>query len=203
MTFFERPYVLSGLPFRANTACVRTSRHAVSDPAAESPSTMKIAQSSAPSALSPRCLTAFPGGLQPIVDAGAARGVRLGLWIPFAAIGEKTADYRPEWVTLDQEGRPKTTGTMAGQKAVMCMATGYRDRAAARICDAIERFKLAYVKLDLTTIFNAYGEAPGCWAKGHDHGNWAESLNLIYEGISYVTAKVYEKHPEVLLDLTD
>jgi alpha-galactosidase len=82
------------------------------------------------------------------------------------------------------------------------MATAYRARAAARINDAIERFKLAYVKLDLTTIFNAYGEAPGCWAKGHNHGNWAESLNLIYEGISYVTRKVYEKHPDVLLDLT-
>jgi alpha-galactosidase len=58
------------------------------------------------------------------------------------------------------------------------------------------------VKLDLTTVFNAYGEAPGCWAKGHDHGNWAQSLNMIYEGISYVTGKIYQKHPQVLLDLT-
>jgi alpha-galactosidase len=54
----------------------------------------------------------------------------------------------------------------------------------------------------LTTIFNAYGEAPGCWAQGHFHHSWAESLNGIYEGIAYVTAKVYEKHPDVLLDLT-
>src|SRR6202012_4926897 len=67
---------------------------------------------------------------------------------------------------------------------------------------AIQRFNLAYVKLDLTTIFNAYGEAPGCWAQGHFHHNWAQSLNAIYEGIAYVTAKVYEKHPDVLLDLT-
>jgi alpha-galactosidase len=147
-------------------------------------------------------LTAFPGGLQPIMDAVAAKGMRLGLWIPMAAIAKTTADYRPEWAALDQQGAPKTTGTMAGEMSVMCMATAFRERAAARIIDAIERFKLAYVKLDLTTIFNAYGEAPGCWAKGHDHGNWAESLNLIYEGISYVTNKVYEKHPDVLLDLT-
>ena len=82
------------------------------------------------------------------------------------------------------------------------MATDFRDSAATRIIDAIERFHLAYVKLDLTTIFNAYGEAPGCWAKNHHHGNWAESLNMIYEGISYVTSKIYEKHPDVLLDLT-
>ena len=73
---------------------------------------------------------------------------------------------------------------------------------ADRINDAIQRFDLAYVKLDLTTIFNAYGEAPGCWAKDHDHGSWAESLIRIYEGISYVTSRVYEKYPEILLDLT-
>ncbi len=149
-------------------------------------------------------LKAFPGGLQPILDVVESKGMRLGLWIPLAAIGTGTAAYRnhPEWAALDQDGKPKITGTAAGEKGVMCMATAYRDLAAARISDAIERYHLAYVKLDLTTIFNAYGEAPGCYGKGHDHGNWAESLNMIYEGISYVTAKIYQKHPDVLLDLT-
>jgi alpha-galactosidase len=147
---------------------------------------------------------AFPGGLEPILAALEQRGMRLGLWIPMAAIGTSTAVYRehPEWAALDQEGNPKTTNTAAGQKAVMCMASAYRETVVARILDAIERFRLAYVKLDLTTIFNAYGEAPGCWAKRHDHGSWAESLNRIYEGISYVTRRIYEKHPDVLLDLT-
>jgi len=149
-------------------------------------------------------LTAFPGGLDPILKAVEAKGMRLGLWIPLAAIGMTTESYKahPEWAALDIEGNTKTTGTMAGQKAVMCMATPFRHSASARINDAIERFKLAYAKLDLTTIFNAYGEAPGCWAKGHDHGDWAESLNRIYEGIKEMTAEVYAKHPEVLLDLT-
>ena len=149
-------------------------------------------------------LTSFPGGLEPILDAVEARGMRLGLWIPMAAIGMATADYRnhPEWASRDQEGKLKVTGTMAGSKVVMCLASQFRDAAADRINDAISRFRLAYVKLDLTTIFNAYGEAPGCWAKGHDHGSWAESLNMIYEGIAYVTGKIYSKHPDVLLDLT-
>jgi alpha-galactosidase len=149
-------------------------------------------------------LAAFPGGLQPILDAVESKGMRLGLWIPLAAIGTSTADYQqhPEWRALDQQGQPKITGTAAGAKGVICMATPYRDLAAARIVDAIERFHLAYVKLDLTTIFNAYGEAPGCWASGHMHSTWAESLNRIYEGIAYVTAKIYERHPDVLLDLT-
>jgi alpha-galactosidase len=147
---------------------------------------------------------AFPGGLDSIREAVEARGMRLGLWIPMAAIGLKTPDYEhhPEWAALDQSGKPKLTSTMGGSKVVMCLASPFQDAAADRINDAIERFHLAYVKLDLTTIFNAYGEAPGCWAKGHYHGDWAESLNMIYEGISHVTSKVYAKHPDVLLDLT-
>jgi alpha-galactosidase len=149
-------------------------------------------------------LTAFPGGLKPVQDALKAQGMRLGLWIPMAAIGTTTADYRrhPEWAALDGEGKPKITMTAAGPKAVMCLATPFRDAAANRINQAIEQFHLAYVKLDLTTIFNAYGEAPGCWAKNHDHKDWSESLNMIYEGIADVTREVYQKHPDVLLDLT-
>ncbi|HEV2276248.1 MAG TPA: alpha-galactosidase [Acidobacteriaceae bacterium] len=149
-------------------------------------------------------LTSFPGGLDPILTAVESKGMRLGLWIPLAAIGLNTNDYRnhPEWASRDIEGNLKTTGTMGGVKAVMCLATPFRDSAAARINEAIERFRLAYVKLDLTTIFNAYGEAPGCYAKGHFHGTWAESLNMIYEGIADVTSKIYSKHPDVLLDLT-
>lgn len=148
--------------------------------------------------------TAFPGGLEPILKAVEAKGMRLGLWIPPAAIGMGTEEYKahPEWASRDLEGKVKTTGTMAGEKAVMCMASPFRHVAAARISDAIERFRLAYAKLDLTTIFNAYGEAPGCWAKEHDHGDWAESLGRIYEGIREMTAEVYAKHPDVLLDLT-
>ena len=148
--------------------------------------------------------TSFPGGLEPIRKAVEAKGMRLGLWIPLAAIGPNTPDYlhHPDWAALDQTGKPKLTSTMAGSKVVMCLASPFADAAAARINDAIGRFHLAYVKLDLTTIFNAYGEAPGCWAKGHYHDGWAESLNMIYEGISHVTSKVYEQHPDVLLDLT-
>jgi len=149
-------------------------------------------------------LKSFPGGLKPILNAVEAKGMRLGLWMPMAAIGTTTAEYRnhPELASLDIDGKTKLTWTMGGSKAVMCLASSFRDSAADRINDAIERFHLAYVKLDITTIFNAYGEAPGCWSKGHDHRSWAESLNMIYEGIAYVTSKVYAKHPDVLLDLT-
>ena len=146
----------------------------------------------------------FPGGLEDIQKAVETRGMRLGLWLPLAAIGFETEDYlhHPEWAAQDQAGKPKLTSTMGGDKVVMCLASPFQDSAADRVNDAIERFHLAYVKLDLTTIFNAYGEAPGCWAKGHYHGSWAESLNMIYEGIRHVTSKVYAQHPDVLIDLT-
>jgi alpha-galactosidase len=91
---------------------------------------------------------------------------------------------------------------MAGAAAVMCLASAYRDAAAKRISDLIGRYHLAYVKMDLTTVFNAYGESPGCYAQGHYHLTWAESLERIYEGIQYVTDRIYQDHPDVLLDLT-
>ena len=124
-------------------------------------------------------LTAFPRGLDPIIEASKPRACASACGFPWRPSGPQRLSIatHPEWAALDQEGNTKTTKTMAGQKAVMCMASPFRHTVAARINDAIERFRLAYVKLDLTTIFNAYGEAPGCWAKGHDHGDWAESLN--------------------------
>ncbi len=148
--------------------------------------------------------TAFPSGLEPIRAAVEARGMRLGLWMPLATIGKDTADYRshPEWIALDPNGRPKETDTAAGSKIVMCLADPYQDSAAARINDAIERYHLAYVKLDLTTVFNAYGESPGCWPKDHQYNGWVESLGRIYEGIQHVTKQIYAKHPDVLIDLS-
>jgi alpha-galactosidase len=146
----------------------------------------------------------FPNGLDEIQAAVEQRGMRLGLWAPLAAISTNTAVYRehPEWVCKDMHGKPKFTGTMEGSDAVMCLATAYKEVAAKRISELIGRYHLAYVKVDLTTVFNAYGESPGCYAQGHDHSSWAESLVRIYEGIQYVTDQIYRDHPEVLLDLT-
>lgn len=147
---------------------------------------------------------AFPNGLEEIQAAVEKQGMRLGLWSPLAAISTNTAIYKehPEWVCKDRDGNPKVTRTAAGTAAVMCLATDYRDAAAKRISDLIGRYHLGYVKMDLTTVFNAYGESPGCYAQGHFHLTWAESLERIYEGIRYVTDQIYKDHPDVLLDLT-
>jgi alpha-galactosidase len=146
----------------------------------------------------------FPGGLDRIRDILEEKGMKLGLWVPMASVVIKTVDAiaHPEWICREQDGKEKTTGTADGTKAVMCLATPYRKLAAKRISDLITRYHLKYVKLDLTTIFNAYGESPGCYATGHDHHDWKESLCRIYEGINEVTSMVYKDHPDVLLDLT-
>ena len=146
----------------------------------------------------------FPDGLDEIQAAVEEKGMRLGLWVPLAAISTNTAAYRehPEWICKDRNGNPKFTRTMAGQQAVMCLATPYREVAAKRISELIGRYHLRYVKIDLTTVFNAYGESPGCYAQDHNHRSWAESLVGTYEGIQYVTDQIYRDHPEVLLDLT-
>jgi alpha-galactosidase len=149
-------------------------------------------------------LQAFPRGLDEIRRAVAKEKMRLGLWVPLAAISTRSKVYRehPEWVCRDENGRPKLSRTMAGESAVMCLASPYREVAARRISDLISRYDLAYVKIDLTTVFNAYGERPGCYAAGHFHKTWAESLGRIYEGMKYVTEYIYRRHPDVLLDLT-
>ena len=147
---------------------------------------------------------AFPNGLDEIGALAGRNNQRLGLWVPLAAVSTNTAVYRehPEWLCRDAQGKPKFTGTASGSQAVMCLASPYKEAAAKRINDLIDLYHLRYVKIDLTTVFNTYGEAPGCYAQGHEHASWAESLERIYEGIQFVTDHIYRQHLDVLLDLT-
>lgn len=146
----------------------------------------------------------FPDGLEAIRARLKEHGMGLGLWVPLATVAPETKDARqhPEWFCRDRNGKVKSTRTASGEQVVMCLATGYRDLAAQRLIALIEMHQPKYLKVDLTTVFNTYGESPGCFAQGHDHGNWAESLELIYEGLQYVAAKVRKAHPGTLLDYT-
>ncbi|MGB7761443.1 MAG: alpha-galactosidase [Bryobacteraceae bacterium] len=146
----------------------------------------------------------FPGGLAKIGALLKEQKMSLGLWVPLAAISTGAPDYKqhPEWLCRDRAGHPKFTGTMAGQQAVMCLGSAYREAAARRLIDLIEKYHPGYLKVDLTTVFNAYGEEPGCNAPGHFHKSWAESLERIYEGLQYVGERLYREHPEVLVDYT-
>jgi alpha-galactosidase len=147
----------------------------------------------------------FPSGLERVRDAAETHGMRLGLWAPLAVVDRALATATPAMVSAqcrDPQGQTKTTMTATGEKVVMCLASDYGQMAAARLIELIGRYHLAYLKLDLTTVFNTYGEAPGCHAPGHQHANAAESIVRIYEAIAQVTQAIYTRHPEVLIDLT-
>ena len=146
----------------------------------------------------------FPGGFAGIHSILEKNKLKLGLWVPLAAISTNTNEYRahPEWVCRDENGNPKFTQTASGTSAVMCLGSSYRDVALGRLEDLIARYRPAYIKVDLTTVFNAYGEAPGCHATNHAHRDWAESLSRIYEGLAYIGERLYRDHPEVLVDYT-
>lgn len=147
----------------------------------------------------------FPGGLARVRDAVEAHGMRLGLWAPLAVVDRALAVSTPAMAAAqcrDARGQAKTTMTAMGEQVVMCLASDYAQAAAARLVELVERYRLAYLKLDLTTVFNAYGEAPGCYAQGHRHASAAESVARIYEAIAQVTRAIHARHPEVLIDLT-
>ena len=146
----------------------------------------------------------FPQGFDALRAALESRGMRLGLWEPLVVMGAGSRVVRehPEWIIRDLDGKEKTATFPGPNDRVMCLASPYRDWAAKRINELIARHNLRYLKIDLTTVFNAYGEGPGCYAQGHYHRTWAESLIGIYEGIQYVTDAIYRQHPEILLDLT-
>jgi alpha-galactosidase len=84
----------------------------------------------------------------------------------------------------------------------MCLGTGYRDVALHRLSDLIDRYHPRYLKVDLATVFNAYGESPGCYASGHLHKTWAESLERIYEALQYIGKQLRALHPDVVVDYT-
>jgi alpha-galactosidase len=148
--------------------------------------------------------TNFPDGVTGVAKILGEKGLGLGLWVPLATVSVKTKEYtqHPEWACRDREGRPKFTSTASGTQAVMCLGSGYRDAALKRLIDLVDRYHPRYLKIDLTTVFNAYGEEPGCNAPGHLHKSWAESLDRIYEGLQYIGEQLHRTYPEVLVDYT-
>jgi alpha-galactosidase len=144
----------------------------------------------------------FPGGLDAIREQVEAAGMRLGLWASLAAVAPEIAAQHPEWMCRDAQGQPKTTMTAQGEQIVMCLASPFVESAAQRLMDLVGRYNLRYLKLDLTAMFNAYGEPPGCHAEGHAHASAAESIPRIYAAIARVCRCVHAAHPNVLIDLT-
>ena len=143
----------------------------------------------------------FPNGLKPLFEIGSDHTLKRGLWLPVSLVSEASSVYRqhPEWVCRGRDGKPKQS---QGQGVVMCLASPYKQAALDRVGHAIQEYNLDYVKLDLTTVFNTYGEEPGCYETGHEHASSAESTVRIYEALTWLANKLHQQFPNLLIDYT-
>jgi len=143
----------------------------------------------------------FPNGLKPVFAAQSPDPFKRGLWLPIALVSKTSSAYRehPEWVCRGRDGKPKES---QGQGVVMCLASPYKQLALDRVSQAVREYGLNYVKLDLTTVFNTYGEEPGCYETNHDHASAAESTVRIYESLNWLANSLHQEFPDLLIDYT-
>jgi alpha-galactosidase len=143
----------------------------------------------------------FPNGIEPMFRPKETPALKRGLWLPVALVSKASSSYRdhPEWVCRGRDGMPKES---QGQGVVMCLASPYKRLALDRIRQAVRQYDLDYVKLDLTTVFNTYGEEPGCYESGHEHASAAESTVRIYEALDWLGNRLHEEFPRLLIDYT-
>ncbi len=146
----------------------------------------------------------FPQGLEPVFAQADALGMKRGLWAPVALINSKATAYvqHPDWACRDENGQPRLSQAMEGMGVVMCLASPYKYDVIERISDLVRINKLSYVKLDLTSVFNAYGEEPGCYEQGHEHKTHQESAERIYEALQLIAETLHQRFPNLLIDYT-
>jgi alpha-galactosidase len=146
--------------------------------------------------------TKFPGGLESVFAQADALGLKHGLWAPLALIDTKARDFvqHPEWACREQDGSLRISN--GGSGVVMSLASPYKFAAIERISDLVRRYNLSYIKLDLTTIFNTYGEQPGCFEKRDEYKTPQESSERIYEALNLIADTVHQRFPSLRIDYT-
>jgi alpha-galactosidase len=147
----------------------------------------------------------FPQGLDGVRGEMESRGMGLGMWYPINSVGPKGTPYleHPEWVMRDEEGRERVLQFPEEPTRFFCLNSPFREWAAEHLASLIRQQRPKYIKIDLTVVGDAYGRwLGGCSAPGHYHRNREESLQGIFEGLQYVTDRVYREFPDVLLDIT-
>ena len=143
----------------------------------------------------------FPQGLAPLAKIAQQTGMHFGLWSPMAVaspVAPLVANH-PEWICHDQNGK---TRLMAGM-VQMNLASSYRNDALERLSDLVRSYGLSYIKLDLTTAFNTYGEQPGCYGPGGEHSASRADHEVIprdYEALAYIANELHRRFPGLLID---
>ena len=144
----------------------------------------------------------FPSGLEPVFAEADAHGMKHGLWAPLALIDTKSRAFldHPEWACREPDGTLRISN--GGSGVVMSLASPYRFAAIDRLSELVRRYKLSYVKLDLTTVFNTYGEQPGCFEQRTEYKTSQESSERIYEALNEVADTLHQRFPNLLIDYT-
>jgi alpha-galactosidase len=142
----------------------------------------------------------FPQGLDPIFAQASALGLKRGLWSPLALIDTRAHDFvaHPEWACREQSGLPRISN--GGSGVVMSLGSPYKYAAIERISSLVSRYRLDYIKLDLTTVFNTYGEQPGCFEKRDEYKTPQESSERIYEALNLVATTLQQRFPNLIID---
>jgi len=143
----------------------------------------------------------FPQGLASLTELAEKSGMQFGLWFPLADVDSSAPVFlaHPDWACRDQAGAVRH---MAGS-VLMNLTSPYRDEVTARLAAAIQKYHLRYIKLDLTTAFNTYGEQPGCYGPAGVRQSGAadrEYVTRTYEALTTVAEQLHARFPGLLLD---
>ncbi|MGB7135219.1 MAG: alpha-galactosidase [Acidobacteriaceae bacterium] len=143
----------------------------------------------------------FPHGLASETAIAQQTGMQFGLWFPLADVDPSAPVYlqHPDWACHDRFGAVRH---MAGS-VLMNLTSPYRDEVTDRLAAAIQQYHLRYIKLDLTTAFNTYGEPPGCYGPGGERQTSAadrEYVTRTYEALTTIAQRLHARFPDLLLD---
>jgi alpha-galactosidase len=127
--------------------------------------------------------------------------MQFGLWSPMAVAAPHApvVAEHPDWVCHDDRGKVRM---MAGM-VQMNLASPFRDDELARLSALVRQHHLQYLKLDLTTVFNTYGEKAGCYGPAGEHQSTSADHEFAargYEALAYIADQLHRSFPGLLID---
>ena len=150
----------------------------------------------------------FPNGLGPVIDHIRAKGMKPCLYFSLANVDRRGRVFQahPEWAIRNSRGEPENVHQLhQANAATMCLASPWYDYIYGRISDYVERYRIEWVMLDLSSVASSYildKTRAGCHAKGHMHKDRDESLYMIYERMMSLFDRLKARFPGLYIDCT-
>lgn len=132
----------------------------------------------------------FPRGLEPIVEAVKAHGMKFGLWMGYGTVDEKADvfEQHPEWLAT-RNGEPQ----ISPFGYLLCLArSDVREWATAEIERLIERYQLDWFEYDLDLITDC--DQPGPGHQGTD------SIYVATQNFYDLLDGIRQRHPDLLVE---